>query len=315
MSFTGLALREADHVEIISLMDNSVDLLSSSPRVEVKGFREWARRGNQFPIAEHGFSMLIRIFDGSTPHSILFDAGISPRGLLVNARRLGLSLTDVECIVLSHGHYDHFGGLTAAAGSINREGLPIFVHDVFNIRGAINPEGRVRRYPPFPAEEKVKPARYVRGRNPRLIADGLALITGEIPRVTSFEGGYPLHRVYKDGSWQPDPWIWDDCALVIRLKNKGLVVISGCAHSGIINTLLYARRISGLNSVYAVIGGFHLSGKDCEPRIEQTVKELLKIKPEIVVPCHCTGWRGSYAIARAMPHAFIHNSVGNLYSF
>ena len=91
------------------------------------------------------------------------------------------------------------------------------------------------------------------------------------------------------------------------------MVVSGCAHAGIINTISYAQRISGIKNVQAVIGGFHLAGKENEKRIPQTVKELVRISPELVVPSHCTGWRGMIAIAKALPEAFVWNSVGNLY--
>ena len=145
------------------------------------------------------------------------------------------------------------------------------------------------------------------------MSDDMILITGEIPRETSFEKGFMQHRALINGSWQPDPLILDDRAVVINVKGKGLVVISGCAHAGIINTLRYAQRISGTMDVYAVVGGFHLSGKESENRIELTVKELRKLNPKLVVPSHCTGWRGICAIAKALPDVFIWNSVGNMY--
>lgn len=141
----------------------------------------------------------------------------------------------------------------------------------------------------------------------------MVLLTGEIPRETSFEKGYSQHRVLINGSWQPDPWIWDDRAIVINVNGKGLVVLSGCAHAGIINTIAYAQRITGIRNIYAVMGGFHLAGKENEKRIEPTVKELRQINPTLIVPSHCTGWRGICAIANSLPEAFICNSIGNLY--
>lgn len=309
-----LKLREADKAEIISLVDNSIDLLSTTRRKEVKNFRKWVKKPSRLPIAEHGFSIYIRIYDGGKCHSILFDVGGSPNVIVTNAKRMGINLAQIECVVLSHGHYDHFGGLSTVVKAVSKDDLPIIVHeDMFKKRGTVRSNGTIRSYPDFPREEEVKPAKYVLTKQPRLIANDLALVTGEIPRKTSFERGYPQHRAFINGEWKPDPWIWDERALIINIKNKGLAVISGCAHAGIINTILYAKQLTNIKAVYAVLGGFHLSGKEFEKRINQTVRELERIKPEILAPSHCTGWRGSYAIYKAMPNSFVWNSVGNLY--
>lgn len=318
-----IALREVDGVEIVSLADDTADFASTVKRREVQRAREWTRnrRGIEWtkkhfslPFAEHGFSVLIKIFSKETLHTILFDTGLSPEGVVTNARRMGVELADVECIVLSHGHYDHFGGLVNVIKVIEKKELPIIIHDdMFKTRGVINPDGSIREYPRFPSENQVAPARYLRTRQPHLLMADQILVSGEIPRKTDFEKGFQRHRVFSGGKWIPDPWIWDDRAIIMNVKHKGLVVISGCAHAGIVNTILFAQRITGVAEVYAVMGGFHLAGKDCESRITQTVEMLRKSNPEIVVPMHCTGWRGKYAIFDAMPRAFVWNSVGNLY--
>jgi 7,8-dihydropterin-6-yl-methyl-4-(beta-D-ribofuranosyl)aminobenzene 5'-phosphate synthase len=318
-----VALREVDGIEIISLVDNSVDFLSTIEKEGVQQVRKWAeeRKGGEWtkqhfrlPMAEHGFSMLVRVFNGENSHSVLFDTGGSPEGIITNAKRMGLDLSQVECIVLSHGHYDHVGGLLATLKVIDKHNLPIIVHeDMFKIRGVANPDGTVRKHPNFPTDDQVKPSEYVRTKQPYLVADDKILVTGEIPRRTDFEKGFPQHRVLVNGQWQPDPWIWDDRAILVNVRQKGLVVLSGCAHAGIINTTLCAKQITGVTSIYAIIGGFHLAGKECEPRIRKTVEQLVLTAPKLLVPSHCTGWRGIYAIAEAVPHAFVWNSVGNLY--
>jgi 7,8-dihydropterin-6-yl-methyl-4-(beta-D-ribofuranosyl)aminobenzene 5'-phosphate synthase len=309
-----IRLREAERVEIISLVDNCVDFLSTPPREEVKTFREWVKGVSRHPIAEHGFSMLIRVFDCDERHSILFDTGCSPRGAIMNAKRMRINLTEVECILISHGHYDHFIGLPAAAKLINKVEMPILVHrDMFRKRGSVDLCGALRRYPSFPPEDRVKPAKYIEVKEPHLIANGLALVTGEIPRKTFFEKGYPQHRVFVNGRWEPDPWIWDERALVINVKRKGLVILSGCSHAGIINTINHARHLTGIESVHAVLGGFHLAGREFEGRVSQTVEELKRIEPRIVVPSHCTGWRALLSIYEAMSNSLVPGGVGSLY--
>ena len=316
-------LQQADGAEILSIVDNSVDFLSYVDKPQVKPFRQWtkAKYGPQWaeanaslPFGEHGFAMLIRVFSRHRSSCILFDTGVSANGVVENARRMGVNLNEVECIVLSHGHYDHFGGLPAAVQAIGKAELPVIVHeDMFAVRGAASADGVVRKYPTFPTAAQLQQARLIYTKQPFLTAEGMVCVTGEIPRNTIFEKGYAQHRIFADGAWKPDPWIMDERAVVINIKGKGLVVLSGCAHAGIINTVAYARQLTGVKHVYAVMGGFHLAGKDFEDRIQPTIEALKQIRPKLIVPSHCTGWKAMCAIAKALPEAFVWNSVGNLY--
>jgi 7,8-dihydropterin-6-yl-methyl-4-(beta-D-ribofuranosyl)aminobenzene 5'-phosphate synthase len=314
--------KEVSKVEIISLMDNVVDFTSSSRNSVVKTLWKWLREkhGETYaqmhklmPIAEHGFSMLIRVFIGDECYSVLFDTGVSSEGIIVNAQRMGIDLNEVSLVVLSHGHYDHFGGLQAVVRAVNKQNLPIITHEnMFKQHGTDGPCG-VRAHPVFPELEQLHPAKIINTKEPCLIAKQSILVTGEIPRKTSFERGCGLNRILKDNIWEPDRWVLDDRALVINLKGRGLIAILGCAHAGIINTIRYAQEVTGVKTIYGVIGGFHLSGLDSEKLISQTVIELKQFNPQLIIPCHCTGWRANYALAELFPQAYIHNSVGNLY--
>jgi 7,8-dihydropterin-6-yl-methyl-4-(beta-D-ribofuranosyl)aminobenzene 5'-phosphate synthase len=318
-------LKEASKLEIVSLIDNNVDFLSSNVRKEVQSL--WQRTQEHYgpglvsehkelPFAEHGFSMLVRIFTEKESWSILFDTGISPDGVIVNAKRMGIDLSEVSYVVLSHGHYDHFGGLQAVVEAVKRVDLPIIAHEnMAKRRGTASLSGKIKEYLPFPNLKQLAQSMIVNTKRPHLIASNLACITGEIPRKMTFENGLTQNKIYSDNSWQPDPLILDDRALVINVRDKGLVIISGCAHAGIINTVRYAQQITGLAKVYAILGGFHLSGKEFEKRIEPTIEELKEIRPELIVPSHCTGWRAIISISQAFPNAFVCNSVGNMYKF
>jgi len=134
-------------------------------------------------------------------------------------------------------------------------------------------------------------------------------VTGEIERTTDFEKGIPNAYRVEAEKIERD-LIWDDQTLVIHLKGKGLVILTGCAHSGIINTIRYAQKITGIGLVYAVIGGFHLSGQAFEAIIPKTLKELKAVNPTLIYPMHCTGWKATMKIAEQMPGQFVQSSVG-----
>jgi 7,8-dihydropterin-6-yl-methyl-4-(beta-D-ribofuranosyl)aminobenzene 5'-phosphate synthase len=260
--------------------------------------------------------MLVRVFSGEDSHTILFDTGASPNGVAINAKRMGIDLSEVSYIALSHGHYDHFGGLIAVVQAINKMDLPIITHeDMVKRRATANSKGEIREYPTFPRLEELCPAKIINTKKPQLIASDIACVTGEIPRIVSFEKGLTQNKIHRGDSWQTDPLILDERALVFNVKGEGLVILSGCAHAGIINTIRYAQQFTGTTKVYAVLGGLHLAGKEFEKRTEPTVNELKRINPQLVIPSHCTGWRAMTTIAEKLPDAFVWNSVGNLYKF
>jgi 7,8-dihydropterin-6-yl-methyl-4-(beta-D-ribofuranosyl)aminobenzene 5'-phosphate synthase len=150
----------------------------------------------------------------------------------------------------------------------------------------------------------------VEERQPSFLLDGSVLITGEVDRTTEFETGFDGHDAFRDGGWQPDPLILDDQALVLRLRERGLVLISGCGHAGIVNTVRYAQTLTGERKVAAIIGGFHLSGPMFEPIIAPTVRAFDELAPALLVPAHCTGWRAVHQLAAQFPDAFVQSTVG-----
>ncbi len=137
---------------------------------------------------------------------------------------------------------------------------------------------------------------------PSLLVDGSVLITGEVDRTTDFEHGMPAaHQAWHGDGWQHDPQVIDDQALVVHLKDRGLVVLTGCGHAGVINIVRHAQRLTGVAALHALLGGFHLSGPAFEPVIAPTIAALSDIAPHLIAPGHCTGWRAQHALAAALP--------------
>jgi 7,8-dihydropterin-6-yl-methyl-4-(beta-D-ribofuranosyl)aminobenzene 5'-phosphate synthase len=178
------------------------------------------------------------------------------------------------------------------------------------------PDGtQVRMTPLDPESLERAGAKVVREKGPSLLADDTVLVTGEIPRVTEFEFGFPIQYAIIDGVEQHDPLTPDDQSLVVAVREKGLVIVSGCAHAGIVNTVNYARELAGSEKVHALVGGFHLAGPLYESVIDPTVAAVRDFDPDFLIPTHCTGWKAIHEFARHMPKAFIQNSVGTRLTF
>lgn len=312
-----MSIKEVEHVEVTVLMDNITDLLmAGSPQAK----RAMPFKGSEIlpPLrAEHGFSALVNVQHVGEVHSVMLDTGISRDGVLYNADILAADLSKIEAIVISHGHYDHTAGLASILKHIGKPGIPVIIHpDAFLKRWLVFPNNIKIRMPPI-EEKTISEAggKVVKTEKPSSLAGNMVLVTGEIPRRTAFERGFPPSYAEIQGKLQPDPLIKDDQALVVNVKGKGLVVISGCGHAGIINTINYAKEITGVDKVHAVLGGFHLTGRLFEPFIDPTIEELRKIKPDFIVPSHCTGFKAINEISNMMPESFIGNTVGTTFVF
>ena len=233
--------------------------------------------------AKHGLSILVEI---SKPElRIMMDTGQSSDILLSNIGILDVSLEKIDAVLVSHGHYDHTGGLLGILKGLKRD-APIIAHpDIFNPRFKLSPNLRYIGSSFSPSELRSYGGVLLSARNSVRIADGV-VATGEIERVTPYEKPQGFWTVENE-RFKEDT-MRDDQALVLDLEHRGLVIISGCAHAGIINTIKYSQKSMGVKHVHAVIGGFHL--KDSEDEIvKKTIDDLTDINPDFIYPCHCTG--------------------------
>ena len=307
-----MSLREVDKVEILTVLDNAIDLLMAGTE-QVKRFPlPPDALTRESLVAEHGFAALVTATSGNTSESLLFDAGLSKNGLIHNMDVLEIRPKELHAIVLSHGHADHTQGLMGMLERVGSRKMPLLLHpDAFLERKLLFPDGHEINLPPpdrrLLSQDGIE---LIEERGPSYILSGLVLVTGQIHRATPFEQGFPIHYARIADQWQQDPSIHDDQAVVLHVKNKGLVILTGCGHAGAINTIRYAQELTGVQKVYAVIGGLHLTGALFERIIPPTIAALKELNPALIVPAHCTGWKATHAIARELPEVFVPNSVG-----
>jgi 7,8-dihydropterin-6-yl-methyl-4-(beta-D-ribofuranosyl)aminobenzene 5'-phosphate synthase len=314
-----VSLEPVDAADVTVLVDNFVDILLPSGGVAQRpqvAYDMLERERGQL-VAEHGLSLLLTVERDGRRASLIYDAGLSRDAALRNMDVLQVRLPDLRAIVMSHGHSDHHGGLEGMIRRVGARGMPLVIHpEAWRDRKVVFPSGAELHLPP-PSRQDLdrEGVEVTEERQPSLLIDGTVLVTGQVERVTDFEKGFPLNYARSDGGWEPDPWIWDDQAVVVNLKGKGLVVLSGCSHSGAINVLRQAQRLTDVDRVHAFVGGLHLTGGIFEHLIPRTLDELAAIAPTWLVPCHCTGWKATHEIARRLPTAYVQTSVGTRLQF
>ena len=309
----GFTINEVDRVEILTLQDNYIDIASGDSNEIIQ--RAMPLKGGELKntiLAEHGFSALVTITSNGESHNLLFDFGLSEFGAAFNAEALSSDLTVVEAMAISHGHPDHTGGFKELTQQLGEKGIELVVHPaVFRHPRFVKISEDFKIYFPAFTREMIQAAGLdlVETKEPYPLLDGSLLFLGEIPRETEFEQGMP-NAYYEENGEEKFDSIEDDTSIVANLKGKGLVLLSGCAHSGIINTTRYAMQVTGIDKVHAVMGGFHLTGSHFEPFIDITTEALKEIDPDYVIPTHCTGRNAINHMEREMPGKFLLNMAG-----
>ncbi|HKU94503.1 MAG TPA: MBL fold metallo-hydrolase [Vineibacter sp.] len=314
------------------LVDNVTDNLSSVPTFVETEFGSLGRRragawvlgGSCLCCAAHGLSCLITVRSGGQARTLLFDSGPEDRTFEQNVSRLGVDLHAVEAIVLSHGHWDHAGAMLRALQMIrDRNGgreVAYYAHpDMFRSRATKRPDGSfllMEDVPGIPALA-AHHARVVCTTQSQALLDGMAWLSGEIPRVTPFERGLPgQHRRTLDGQgWERDELLMDERFVAVNVAGKGVVVFTACSHAGVVNVLTHARDSFPGVKLHAVVGGLHLAGAN-ETIIPQTVEAMRTFDLAVIAAGHCTGWRAMMALGNAFSdRQLVPLSVGKRFSF
>ena len=282
-------LRPADALEALVLVDNVTDSLSTVPSDVINENATLMKAGmtrmsgKAKCCAHHGLSLVLAARCGKETRFVMFDAGPEAYTVTRNGDRLGVPFKDIEAVALSHGHWDHGGGLPEAVRRIfeanGGKRVPVHVNQgMFVRRGMSLPDGSCLPSEDVPGPKALEAAgaEVVNSPQARLLGGGFFYLSGEIPRVTPYEKGVPGHmRRSADGkSWEPDPWLLDERYLAVNVKGKGIVVFSMCSHAGVVNVLKDARTVFEGVPLHAVMGGFHLSGRAIEPIIPDTILDL-----------------------------------------
>jgi 7,8-dihydropterin-6-yl-methyl-4-(beta-D-ribofuranosyl)aminobenzene 5'-phosphate synthase len=311
-------MRECDELTLTVLVDNYIDMLMpNSPGIVRQGMPEHFGARNGTPLAENGISFLLEVTGGGRSTTILFDAGMSPIPLVHNARLLGIDLTRVDQVVLSHGHPDHFGGIYAALEEIGYR-VPVLVHpSAFTPRLIQRPDVTLQYFNRQLTEAELSAAggAVVALKDPLEIAPGV-MTSGEIPTTVDFEEEVPVGRMsVRDGHVCVDP-IEDYQTLIVNVTGLGLIVLDPCGHAGVISSLDHAIKLAEADAVYGVLGGFHLGHAGItQAKVDRTVDELVERGLTWVSPMHCSGFRTQRAVAERMPDAFKLMTVGTVVRF
>lgn len=331
-----------DELRLLVVVDNETDTLSSVddgvpqiPEVvhlatRLPTHREYAGHPGKVVFdrlccACHGFSVLATGRSGDREHTLLFDVGPYADVWKANAARLGVDLARIEAVFLSHWHFDHSGGVPEVVGAIaearRKRGLAPPVIDLHpdrpDQRGILLPTETMILLPEEPRFEAIEAAggRVAKSAEDHALADGFFFGSGMIDRVTLYETGLPGHYSVHGQRCEADPLILDERFLAAEVRGRGVTVLSACSHAGVVNACLSAQARFAGTPVDLILGGYHLSGKAMEARIEPTLADLKKrVRPGVVAPGHCTGWRAKAALARAFaPGSYGPSVVGSMY--
>jgi len=314
-------LQQVDKLEVVVLVDNYSDQLIEDTPVAKR-----LRVSSPFAVmAEPGLSFLLKIYNGSRSHTILMDGGISGTCLAHNIEMLSKSqsvrektvtadIRDVSEVILSHGHSDHFNGLKTFYQMAQKK-IPLIIHPLASVKRRLKMlSGSNKTLIPFDEAEFEDLGAIIEKRpQASLAAFDNILVSGFIERTNDFEKGSDSLEAKINGKWVYDPFE-DDQSIAINVRNKGLVILSGCSHAGILNSVIHLKKTSGIDKVHAVLGGFHLPATSSSVT-QQTLKGIKEISPDYIIPMHCTGWENIQLFASQMPGQFILNSVGTTYIF
>ena len=323
----------ADSLEVLVLVENQVDMLLADQHPDDGGLHCVTRAGlvQHFdpkmvpPLAENGLSLLVTARRGRYTSRILFDVGLTGTALAHNFDVLGEDPTTIDNVVISHGHPDHYGGIHRFLDLVQHP-VPVATHpDAFLPRFAVMGDGRTSSFynAAFNAAQiEDEGGRLVQSREAVDLGWGMTT-TGQIPREVSFEGPRPpaspgapgLYQVNADGEFGLDE-VWDEQGLVIDVAGEGLVVLTGCAHAGVVNTVHQARRVRGDRPVRAVMGGFHLGFPTTPPEnVAATVDALRGLEVQTIMPMHCSGLRAHTAFSTDLADQYVQPAVGTVLHF
>lgn len=312
-----MQLEPVDRLEILVVVDNYADsMLASAPGVQRRSITQDGWLMSDTVLAEHGVCLLLTAWRGTEKIGLLFDAGFSPVAAPRNLAFMNEPLDHVEALALSHSHEDHIGAIFPLLEMAGNPTLNVHPECFHHPRFWQDDDGNMLRYPEslLRSEFQKRDIDVVEESGPSLVGNCSFLLTGEIPRKTDFEHALPGSVKEVEGKLVPD-LILDDQAVIIDIKDHGIVVVSGCGHAGIVNTFQYARELADNRPLYALLGGFHLPAPLFTPAIEPTCRAIMAEEPKMVVPMHCTGVEAKAFMRQEMGNVYVDSAIGTRFRF